>query len=152
MREGVPSRPPPVSAIANTFHPTLHVHQLGDLFNGKFETDTFLDFGACAAGAMFAHHFGSMNFGGNDAHVTAFMGTFLLFSGFNAAKNNLDRALALAVASTCYTGTMNPAVSFANTMNNGFNNLSSGLFITIFFQVAGAFAAGKVKAFADAKA
>ena len=87
---------------------------------------------------------------GNSGHVTEFMGTFLFFSGLNAAGgNNFHSALALSVAASCYGGDLNPAVTFANAMQGGFSP-NSGLFMTIFFQSAGAFAAGKVKEFADA--
>ena len=99
---------------------------------------------------MFAAHFAGMNWDGNGDHVNQFMGTFLFFSGLNAAgDSNFNKGIALAVALSCYGGTLNPAVTFANSMAGGFNP-DSGLFMTIFFQSAGAYAAGKVKDFANA--
>jgi hypothetical protein len=130
-----------------TFNPAA---QFSGLLDGGDVTNAFLDFGAQVGGAMFAAHFAGMNWGANGGHVSQFMGTFLFFSGLNAAgDSNFNKGIALAVALSCYGGTLNPALTFADNLGGGFNP-DSGLFMTIIAQSAGAYAAGKVKDFANA--
>ena len=48
----------------------LPQQQLSGIFGGGDVTDALLDFGAQAAGAMFAHHFGGMDWGARQPHIS----------------------------------------------------------------------------------